>query len=504
MAEENHHKKKHKEWRKQVKKLRRKKIRQKLAEERNKLAAEEESSRLNDPNYLKWLQDQEELENLQREHEEQRRQEQEKLWLRRELVAQKQFREQQKKQEATAAAKEAERQRIQKEFEELQKKSQQRREERKQREEQAKRDHELMMDKIFDYIELGGTIPEELTSNVQSNPNHLECAIFSKTNACRYGIQCKRNHIRPKLSRILFIPNFFSHIRLEHGGTTHAGDINLECPEEDLNNDYKVFFEDVTEELKKFGEILNFRTCMNTQPHLRGNVLVEYSSERDALKAYVQLNGRFYASRQINVEFSGMKAWRSAICGLSLANKCPKGRGCNFLHIFKNPGNLYNIPVNQPAQKVEDSVRSNSQKGTRDGSVMSWNDDRDNRSRRNWRWSDSPEPRSKDDKLENKSRETSKRDREQSNERYRSSERYNRNNRDKRSKSKDRSSSRSLRYDSRQSESSSRSRKDQKRSKSKSPSSSRKHHKGDDRERHHKEDDREKHHKKKKHKSKKE
>ena len=60
----------------------------------------------------------------------------------------------------------------------------------------------------------------------------------------------------------------------------HAGDINLECPEKDLNNDYKVFFEDVTEELKKFGEILNFRTCMNTQSHLRGNVLVEYSSER--------------------------------------------------------------------------------------------------------------------------------------------------------------------------------------------------------------------------------
>lgn len=27
--------------------------------------------------------------------------------------------------------------------------------------------------------------------------------------------------------------------------------------------------------------------------------------------------------------------------GLSFANKCPKGRSCNFLHIFKNPRNKY-------------------------------------------------------------------------------------------------------------------------------------------------------------------
>ncbi|XP_055917523.1 U2 small nuclear ribonucleoprotein auxiliary factor 35 kDa subunit-related protein 2 isoform X2 [Eupeodes corollae] len=308
--------KKHKEWRKEVKKLRRQRIRQKLAEQRNKIAAEEESARSNDPDYIQWLREQEELEVLEREHEERQRQEQEELWLRRELLARKKFREEQQKLEATAAIKEAERLRIQKEFEELQQKAKQRREERLQREEQAKRDHESMMGKIFDYIELGGEIPEELTYSVQSNPNKSVCPFFTKTNACRFGIDCMRNHIRPKLSRVLFIPNFFTHIKLEHGGTSHANDINLECLDVDLNDDYKVFFDDVTEELKKFGEIVNFRTCMNTQSHLRGNVLVEYSSERDALKAYIQLNGRFYARRQINVEFSGIAAWKSAICGM--------------------------------------------------------------------------------------------------------------------------------------------------------------------------------------------
>lgn len=29
------------------------------------------------------------------------------------------------------------------------------------------------------------------------------------------------------------------------------------------------------------------------------------------------------------------------VTGLSFANKCPKGRTCNFLHLFKNPRNKY-------------------------------------------------------------------------------------------------------------------------------------------------------------------
>lgn len=266
--------------------------------------------------YLHWLKQQEEFESMEREQEERHRQEQEELWLRREVIACKHFREQQKKQEASAAAKEAERQRIQKEFEELQKKAQQRREEQQKHEEQVKRNHEIMMDKIFNFIEFGGEIPEELTTNVQSYPSRPACMFFAKTNACRFGIQCQRNHIRPKISRILFFPNFFSHIKLQYGGTSHAGDINLECSEKELKADYKIFFEDVTEELKKFGKIVNFRTCMNMQTHLRGNVLVEYSSEREAVKAFFQLQGRFYASRQINVEFSVITSWVSAICGM--------------------------------------------------------------------------------------------------------------------------------------------------------------------------------------------
>lgn len=211
----------------------------------------------------------------EREQEERHRQEQEELWLRRELLARKQFREQQKKQEASEAAREAERQRIQKEFEELQRIEEQRREERRKREEEAQLAYEMMMEKIYEYME-GGSLPDELKSNIESNPNKEICPLFSKTNACRFGMFCTRNHIRPKLSRLLFIPNFFSHIKLEYPGT----DIDLECSDEDLINDYKTFFDDVIEEFKVFGEIVNFRACMNTRAHLRGNVFVEYASDR--------------------------------------------------------------------------------------------------------------------------------------------------------------------------------------------------------------------------------
>ena len=59
-----------------------------------------------------------------------------------------------------------------------------------------------------------------------------------------------------------------------------------------------------------------FQVCCNHEPHLRGNVYVQYREEHEAVKAYAKFNGRFYASRQISCEFVKIEKWKSAICGL--------------------------------------------------------------------------------------------------------------------------------------------------------------------------------------------
>ena len=76
------------------------------------------------------------------------------------------------------------------------------------------------------------------------------------------------------------------------------------------------FYHDVLAELKIFGTVVQFKVCCNEESHLRGNVYVQYSSERYAIKAFRSLQGRFYGGKRLSVEFCTIKAWSKAICGI--------------------------------------------------------------------------------------------------------------------------------------------------------------------------------------------
>lgn len=101
----------------------------------------------------------------------------------------------------------------------------------------------------------------------------------------------------------------------EHQEYANA-DGNLELSEQDLYEAYNEFFQDVLPEFEMFGYIQNFRAVRNTLRYLRGHVFVEYMEERSALKAFIRLQGRYYAGKQLNVEFANIPTWRSAICGM--------------------------------------------------------------------------------------------------------------------------------------------------------------------------------------------
>lgn len=137
------------------------------------------------------------------------------------------------------------------------------------------------------------------------------------------------------------IPGFYTHFSLEKTSTgEYDTDVSLEFGTSEMRQHYKEFYQDIVSELESFGKIKTLKCCSNSEVHLRGNLYVEYLTEREAARALRRLKGRWYAGRKLNCEFVSLISWRNAVCGMS---KCPKGRACNFLHTFRNPYDEYDI-----------------------------------------------------------------------------------------------------------------------------------------------------------------
>ncbi|GAB6019781.1 U2 small nuclear ribonucleoprotein auxiliary factor 35 kDa subunit- protein 2 [Chamberlinius hualienensis] len=184
------------------------------------------------------------------------------------------------------------------------------------------------------------------------------CPFFLKVGACRFGDRCSRGHLKPTVSCTLLIPGMFSHFSIDKAWRDEFdSDMNLEYEENECYQHFKEFYEDTLPEFKACGKIVQFKVCCNFELHLRGNVYVQYESEEDAIKAFNMFNGRWYASRQLSCEFSPVTKWKSAICGLYHRNKCPKGRNCNFLHVFKNPNKEF-LAADYDVESSEDAEKS--------------------------------------------------------------------------------------------------------------------------------------------------
>ncbi|CAH1961449.1 unnamed protein product [Acanthoscelides obtectus] len=354
----------HKEWRKLAKKLRRKRIRQKNAKLRDEKELQELHLREKNPAYQSWLQHKEKEEALRITEEARISEKNEIQWRKNEKEAQIKFKEYQEIQRIAREEREKQNEKIRKEWEQEQKRF----EEKKEKERIEK---ERLNEKVEYFLENGGDTPEHLKISMQTNPNKEVCTFFQKTGACRFGDACSRNHIKPGISRVLLIQNFFSHYSLEKTESEQILDSDLECEHDETYQAFKEFFDDVVDELESYGRIIVFRVCCNREPHLRGNVYIEFATTRAALKCYKGIHGRWYAGKQLTVEFREIKTWKQAVCGLILSKKCPKGSMCNYLHVFKNPKNLFNSfevhTRNDGDRKCEDS------------------------SQRKWRWSESPE-----------------------------------------------------------------------------------------------------------------
>nr|XP_060625997.1 U2 small nuclear ribonucleoprotein auxiliary factor 35 kDa subunit-related protein 2 isoform X1 [Anolis sagrei ordinatus] len=324
----------HKKYRALLKKEKRKKKRQTLAKLRDAGETFEKSEK--DEHISEELDDEE----IQLEEERQRLHEE---WLLREERAQEAFRIRKEKEEAARKRQEEEEQKIKEEWEEQQKKEQ----EEEDRKQQVKKEREEAVQKMLDQAESqleNGTTwhNPEPPENIGTEKDRANCPFYIKTGACRFGDRCSRKHNYPTSSQTLLIRGMFVTFGMEQcKRDDYDTDASLEYSEEEIYQQFLDFYEDVLPEFKNVGKVVQFKVSCNFEPHLRGNVYVQYQSEQECQEALALFNGRWYAGRQLQCEFCPVTRWKTAICGLFERQKCPRGKHCNFLHVFRNPNNEF-------------------------------------------------------------------------------------------------------------------------------------------------------------------
>lgn len=275
----------------------------------------ERLKRESSPSYQAKLEEQRLAEEFQEQEEARLAAEREAQWRWVEEEAQKQWQILQKKLQDIRAEREKQNEKIKQEWEREQQKLKELKLKKEQEVEAARERQELLQQQINDYIEKGGDIPEELKAFDETNPSKSLCPFFQKTGACRFRDACSRNHKRPRASTTILVPNFYSHYSLEQTENEHGSDSSLEFENRETYQHFKEFFFDVIPEIEKCGKIRQFKVCCNHESHLRGNVYVEFSARREAIKCFKMLQGRWYGGKQLNVEFCNIESWNSAICG---------------------------------------------------------------------------------------------------------------------------------------------------------------------------------------------
>jgi len=166
------------------------------------------------------------------------------------------------------------------------------------------------------------------------------CAFYLKTGCCRYGDTCSKYHPYPNGSTTILIKNMYDGLGMSDVADEDNDD-DLEYDEDEILNHFNEFFNDVVPVFEQYGKIVYVRVCRNHSSHLRGNVYIQYENEGQALAALKGLVGRYYALKSIVAEFCPVINWKSAVCGLYRKQTCQRGKLCNFLHVFPNPGGVF-------------------------------------------------------------------------------------------------------------------------------------------------------------------
>lgn len=176
---------------------------------------------------------------------------------------------------------------------------------------------------------------EELTAAFGTEKDKVNCPFFFKVGACRHGEKCSRLHHRPEISQTILIPHMY-----QNPAVTMAQDELLRMDPRVLEDQFCDFYEDVYDEMAKYGKVEDIVVCDNICEHLVGNVYVRFSDEAAAKAALEGVRGRKYAGRTLFPEFTPVTDFHDAQCRQFATNQCNKGGFCNFMHQKHVPSDL--------------------------------------------------------------------------------------------------------------------------------------------------------------------
>ncbi|XP_038985800.1 splicing factor U2af small subunit B-like [Phoenix dactylifera] len=173
---------------------------------------------------------------------------------------------------------------------------------------------------------------EHLASIFGTEKDRVNCPFYFKIGACRHGDRCSRLHTRPSISPTLLLSNMYQRPDMITPGVDPRGQA---LDPRKIQEHFEDFYEDLFEELSKYGEIESLNVCDNLADHMVGNVYVQFKEEEHAANALQNLTGRFYAGHPIIVDFSPVTDFREATCRQYEENTCNRGGYCNFMHLKK-------------------------------------------------------------------------------------------------------------------------------------------------------------------------
>ncbi|XP_026414229.1 splicing factor U2af small subunit B-like [Papaver somniferum] len=173
---------------------------------------------------------------------------------------------------------------------------------------------------------------EHLASIFGTEKDRVNCPFYFKIGACRHGDRCSRLHTRPSISPTLLLSNMYQRPDMVTPGMDPQGQA---VDPRKIQEHFEDFYEDLFEELSKYGEIESLNICDNLADHMVGNVYIQFREEEHAASALKNLTGRFYAGRPIIIDFSPVTDFREATCRQYEENTCNRGGYCNFMHLKK-------------------------------------------------------------------------------------------------------------------------------------------------------------------------
>ncbi|CRH00061.1 splicing factor U2AF small subunit, putative [Plasmodium relictum] len=176
---------------------------------------------------------------------------------------------------------------------------------------------------------------EHLARIIGTEEDRVNCPFFWKIGACRHGDQCSRSHYKPNCSQTLVIRHMYDNppiaVAIAEGQMVDDEVLDKAA------DHFEEFYEEVFEELMKYGEIEDMVVCDNIGDHIIGNVYIKYTHEDYAEKAVKELNGRFYAGKPLQIEYTPVTDFREARCRQFVDGQCRRGGYCNFMHIKHVP-----------------------------------------------------------------------------------------------------------------------------------------------------------------------